>query len=70
MKQNQLTKDAILLDPVGVEHVIASIDTTTGTAHSGWKYTLRVGKRKMKPLSYQAIKDYFTLEKKDKGGTQ
>lgn len=70
MKQDQLTKDAILLDPVEEEHVIENIDTTTGADHSGWKYTLRVGGRKMKPLSYQAIKGYFTLKEKDKGGSK
>ena len=65
VKQDQLTKDAVLLDPAGDEHIIDSIDTTTGTDHSGWRYILTVGKRKMKPLSYQVINGFFTLKPKN-----
>lgn len=62
MKQEDLIQGAILLDPVGERHEVLSIDTTTGADHTGWKYQLKVGKRKMKPLSFAAIETFFTLE--------
>ena len=70
MDQDKLTQGAVLLDPNGEEHIVDSFDTATGADHSGWRYTLKVGKRKMKPLSFATIESYFTLKEKNKGGTK
>uniref|UniRef100_A0A6M3J849 Uncharacterized protein n=1 Tax=viral metagenome TaxID=1070528 RepID=A0A6M3J849_9ZZZZ len=65
MKQEDLKQGTVLLDPPGEKHSVVSIDTTSGSDHSRWRYELKVewSGRKLKPLLFSAIDGYFELER-------